>query len=307
MLQTQTTNGFRYTQSIAQDAVAVFAQPAATASRQARLLSEYDADDVINFLRKRPVHTVVMMSFINDNGLESELNRGKFYGYRDENDELEGVALIGHTTLVEARSEESLKAFAQLARNSETPIKMMMSDGENIQLFWQHFSDGIRRPRLICEERLFELSFPFFAQHNGWEIRTATESELETVAEAHAEVAFVESGVDPLRQDRDGFLKRTLRRIRQNRTFVVFDGKRLVFKADIAAQTEDVIYLEGIYVAPEFRGRGIGSECLSKLSLMLLEKAEHICLLSNVEFAAAHRTYLKAGFKSEDRCTTLFV
>ena len=64
-----------------------------------------DRTEVLAFLRIRPVHTVVMASFINDNGLESDLNRGAFFAYRDEAGKLEGVALLGHTTLIEARSD----------------------------------------------------------------------------------------------------------------------------------------------------------------------------------------------------------
>jgi hypothetical protein len=44
-----------------------------------------------------------MKSFIIDNGMESNMNRGSFVGYRNANGDLEGVALIGHSTLVEAR------------------------------------------------------------------------------------------------------------------------------------------------------------------------------------------------------------
>lgn len=277
--------------------------------RPAFVLSDDDLDEVREFLCRRPVHTVMMMSFISDNGLTSEHNRGQFYGARGANGQLEGIALVGHTTLVEARSEQALRAFAAAAKKSATPIKLMMSDGRNIEDFWQHFSGGTSRPpRLICEERLFQINSPLpTARESGWKIRPAAEAELEVVAEAHAAVAFAESGVNPLETDREGFLRRALRRIALERTFVVFEGEKLVFKADIAAESEQVIYLEGIYVAPDFRGRGIGSECLSELSRMLLARADHICLLSNVEFTAAHRSYLKAGFNSEDSCTTLFL
>jgi predicted GNAT family acetyltransferase len=46
-----------------------------------------------------------------------------------------------------------------------------------------------------------------------------------------------------------------LKRIEQRRTFVVFENGKLVFKADIAAETSDVVYLEGIYVAPDTAGK----------------------------------------------------
>jgi len=154
---------------------------------------------------------------------------------------------------------------------------------------------------------LFEIGFPFLMQGCKHEIRTAKTSELLQVAEAQAEVAFIECGVDPMQKDREGFLKRVARRIEQGRIFVVFDKGKLVFKADIISETDDVIYLEGIYVAPEFRGQGIGSSCLAKLSLELLNRVSHICLLSNVDFKNAHQSFTKAGYKNTDQCTTIFV
>ena len=68
-----------------------------------------------------------------------------------------------------------------------------------------------------------------------------------------------------------------------------------------------MIYLEGVYVSPEYQGRNIGSQCLAALSLDLLSRAENICLLSNIHFDGAHKSFLKAGYKNTDLCTTLFV
>lgn len=271
------------------------------------LLTEDNRQEVSEFLAIRPVHTVVMKSFITDNGLESADNRGKFYGYRNTDGKLEGVALIGHTTLIESRSPDALTAFALAAKTSETPIHLLMSDGDTTETFWQYFAAAGQKPRLVCTEMLFELNFPFLVQDCKWNVRPAQADELDQIAEAHAEVAFMESGVDPLKKDREGFLKRTLRRIEKERTFVVFDNGKLVFKADIIAETSDVIYLEGIYVAPEYRGQGVASSCLSDLSLELLNRVQNICLLSNVEFKNAHRSFLKAGFKNTDCCQTIFV
>jgi uncharacterized protein len=275
--------------------------------KRLRLLTEVDRQEVTSFLKVRPVHTVVMSGWIADNGIENELNRGRFYGYRNGRGTLEGVALIGHTTLIEARSEEALIAFAAAAKMSETPIHVVMSDADSTEIFWRHFAGANQKPRLVCTELLFELTFPFLVQECTWNIRSAKIDELEQIAEAHAEVALIESGVDPLEKDREGFLKRTLRRIEKERTFVVFDNGKLVFKADIAAETEDVIYLEGIYVAPEYRGKGVASSCLSSLSRQLLSRGQNICLLSNIEFEYAHRSFLKAGYKKTDSCQTIFV
>lgn len=272
-----------------------------------RELTAEDTREVLEFLSIRPVHTVVMTSFITDNGMTSELNRGKFYGYRNSEGTLEGVALIGHSTLVEARSDNALQALAVQARSSETPIHLVMSSGDAANGFWQEMTDGLKQPRLTCVEALFDVSFPFPVRKTDRKLKNADMSHLIEVAEAQAEVAFIECGVDPMAKDREGFLKRVARRIEQDRVFVVTDRDELVFKADIIAETENVIYLEGVWVNEKYRGQGIGSECLAALTLELLNRAEHISMLSNVEFKGAHRSFEKAGYRNTDHCTTLFV
>jgi predicted GNAT family acetyltransferase len=280
---------------------------AASDSPRLQPLTATDEREVLEFLKMRPVHTVVMAGFIQDNEMEGSNNRGRFYSYRNSAGALEGVALIGHATLVEARSEEALVAFARQAKYSETPIHIMMSDGNSIERFWQYYAGGVRQPRLVCEELLFEIKHPVMVREAVPDLRLASAAELMPVAIAHAEIAFEESGVNPMEKDRDGFLKRVLRRIEQGRVWVVFDEDKLVFKADVIAETSEVIYLEGIYVAPDQRGRGVAADCLSQLSRVLLERVKYVCLLSNVNFRQAHNAYLKAGFKSSDCCVTMFV
>lgn len=275
-------------------------------SRVSRL-TEDDRTEILRFLDQRPVHTVAMTSFILDNGVESELNRGEFYGFRSIGGELEGVALIGHATLVEARTHEALMALAITAKSSKTPIYLIMSSGNDAHSFWNHLTDYAKEPSLSFTELLFEVGYPFPVQHCDLELRMARKEEVLAIAEAHAEVAEIETGRNPMLTDRDGFIRRVMRRIEQERIFVVFDGDKLVFKADVISETGKVAYLEGIYVAPEYRGKGIGAKLMSNVCLRLLDRVENICLLSNVEFRDAHRCFYKAGMRNRDACTTLLV
>ena len=302
MLNQRTQNTFRLTTEYTEYAL----RAAPDLSRVDRL-TDANTPEVLSFLSLRPVHTVVMKSFITDNGLESDLNRGDFFGYRNATGALEGVALIGHSTLVEARTDDAMHSLAIVARRSPTPIHLIMSDGIAAQSFWKYYSGNSSQPRLVCDEELFEMSFPFLVNKCAWEVRYATLQELEQVAAAQAQVALLESGIDPMVRDREGFLRRVARRIEQNRVFVVVENGRLLFKVDVVAQTDDVAYLEGVYVDADHRSRGIGSGCLAEVGLRLLNEVENVCLLSNVEFEHAHRSFLKAGFRNTDRCTTLFV
>src|ERR1044072_3011144 len=57
-------------------------------------LTDEHADEVLEFLAARPLHSVVMVGFIRDHGLVSQLNRGTFYACRDSAGALAGGALI---------------------------------------------------------------------------------------------------------------------------------------------------------------------------------------------------------------------
>src|SRR5947207_9977377 len=71
-------------------------------------LREDHVFEVLNFLGERPLHTVFMASLIRDNGLVSPQNRGSFYACRNTQGSLEGVALLGHATVIEARTNASI-------------------------------------------------------------------------------------------------------------------------------------------------------------------------------------------------------
>lgn len=270
-------------------------------------LTEADRTETLAFLAVRPVQTVVMTSFIIDNGMVSELNRGEFFGYRNAAGDLEGIALIGHSTLVEARTEDALTALAIAARRSVTPIHLIMSSGSDAERFHRYLTGGTSEPRLTCVEALFEASLPMAVPTCEFRIGNADMAQLEQVAAAQAEIAFVECGVDPMQRDREGFIRRVARRIEQGRIFSVYEDGKLIFKADIIAETAETIYLEGIYVHPDHRGSGVGSRCLAKLSIELLGRVANICLLSNVDLETAHRSFTRAGFDRTGECVTLFV
>lgn len=267
-----------------------------------------DEKRVLSFLAERPLHNVVMASWIRDNGIENvSQNRGWFYGYHNSSTgELEGVALIGHSTIIEARTDEAIKAFAWIARQSDAPLHFLIAAGNSVETFWSYYADDNRVPRLMFTELMFEMKFPVPVREFVPDLRRATKEDLILIAEAHAQVAFEESGVNPLERDREKFLERTMVRILKGWCWVVVREGKLLFKADVVAQTSEIAYMEGIYVEPEMRGKGVGSNCLSQVGRDLLMESKSICLLSNVNFHYAHQAYKKAGFKMSGKYQTIF-
>lgn len=265
-----------------------------------------DAAEVFHFLSQRPIHTVAMMSLIHDNGIVSPFNRGTFYGCRDFYGQLEGVALVGHATLMETVSDRALAALAQVARECPN-THLIMGEKERVAEFWGHYADAGRRQRLACREWLFELSWPIEGRERVAELRPAKPAELELVIPVQAELAFAESGVNPLKVDPIGFRERCLRRIEQGRTWVVVENDSLVFKADVVSKTPEVNYLEGIWVSEDRRNRNIGTRFMSELMRRLLEETKSICLLVNETNQWAHGFYRKCGFHFRATYETIFL
>jgi ribosomal protein S18 acetylase RimI-like enzyme len=262
--------------------------------------------EVLAFLAERPLHTVIMVGFIRDNGLISPLNRGTFYACRDAEGRLEGVALIGHATLVETRSEAAIEVFARLAQNSPL-AHMIMGEQEKIEAFWHYYSDGGRAPRLVCRELLLEQKWPVEVREPVPGLRLATLDDLHLVMPVHAQMAFEESGVNPMEKDPVGFRLRCARRIEQGRTWIWIENGRLIFKADVVADTPDACYLEGIYVNPDERGKGYGTRCLSQLSRSLLSRTGSVGLLVNENNQQGQGLYRKAGYKLRSCYDTIFL
>ena len=262
--------------------------------------------EVLDFLAKRPLHTVVMSSFVRDNGLVSPLNRGTFYACRDEEGRLAGVALIGHATMVEARTEEALAAFARLARESQSG-HVILGEQDKVGRFWGYYATSGESPRLLCREMLLEQRWPVAVREEVKGLRLATPDDLELVMPVQAEMAYEESGVNPLERDPEGFRRRCARRIAMGRVWVWVEDGRLIFKADIISETPEVMYIEGVWVNPSERGQGYGLRCMSQLGRELLTRAGSLSMLVNERNSKALSLYQRAGYKLRGCYDTIYL
>ena len=273
---------------------------------QVAKLTSGQEPEVLAFLGRRPIHTVALVGFIRDNGLVSPLNRGTFYVCRDPRGHIEGIALIGHATLMETTSDRALEAFAEIAQKCTT-AHLIMGEQERVRDFWNHYAEEGQDMRFACRELLFELRWPVKGRGEIPGLRLATEADLELIIPVQAQMAFDESGVNPLEYDAAGFRNRCARRIKQGRTWVWIEGGQLMFKAEVVADTASVIYLEGIWTNEEQRAKGYGLRCMSQLANQLLTRTKSITVLVNEANTNAHKFYQKAGYELRGIYDTIFL
>jgi ribosomal protein S18 acetylase RimI-like enzyme len=269
-------------------------------------LTKAEENEVMAFLAERPIHTVCMVGMIRDNGVVSEHNRGTFYGCRNSEGRLEGVALIGHATLVETRTRGAMRELALTAQIHDR-LHMIMAEQDKVEDFWSHYSDEGQQMRHACREVLFELKRSVFYGNRVDGLRQATLADLDLVAPVHAAMAEAESGINPLNVDPTGFLGRCSRRIEKGRVWVVVEDDQLIFKADVQAESAEVIYLEGVYVSPQYRGTGLARRCLTQLCDALVTPSRSVCVLVNEENEAAQVYYRMCGFRKVSNYDTIFL
>lgn len=269
------------------------------------MLGHDEKREVLAFLSLRPIHTIYMAGLIGDNGLVSPLNRGTFYSYRNQEGKLEGVALLGQKTVIEAHSENALRAFARLALDNTQP-HLIRGEQEQIESLLDYLSRHGRTPRLDCPELLLEQLTPVEAVESVPDLRPATPDDQDHVISINSMMAFEENGVNPLERDPIGVRWRTGRRIRQGRVWVLAESERIIFKADVISETPQAVFLEGIYVHPEQRGRGYGFRCLTQLGRYLLARSASVCLVVNQENKRAQALYGKAGYQLRSHYRTVY-
>src|SRR6185312_11792592 len=118
------------------------------------------------------------------------------------------------------------------------------------------------------------------------------------VAQVHARICREDTGVDPLMQDPIGFRRRILARIERGRAWIWCDAHGIAFKTDVVFETDEAIYLEGVWVRPDLREDDLGSVLLRSLAQRLLRHHHGVCMFADGDDQPINAFYQKAGFEA---------
>ncbi|MFN2493590.1 MAG: GNAT family N-acetyltransferase [Pyrinomonadaceae bacterium] len=252
---------------------------------------------VLEALTAKPLHNVIVIGLILDNGLESAKNRGICYACFAE-DRLVGVALIGHHVLLSG-SPESSEAFADIAvLNHSSEVKVVLGEQPLADVFCHRF-EAASGPRVIHSntDHLLLASFGVECDKDPFvNLRKAFREEAEAIAKINSGAFMELYGINPETMDRNGFRRRILGRVEMGRIWVLTDESGIAFKADVVSATPDAVYLEAIVTRPELRGSGVGTRAFQSLCAKLLMDHKAVCLLADLKNQRAISFYLNIGF-----------
>jgi hypothetical protein len=130
---------------------------------------------------------------------------------------------------------------------------------------------------------------------------------MDIVWPAAVEMYTQEVGVSPMAEGggRD-HRARVAELIRSGRSYTKVVGGQVVFKADLAAVSRHTTQVQGVWVAPAWRGRGIATGGMSTVVRDALRRvAPTVTLYVNDYNHAARRVYARCGFRQVGRFATV--
>jgi hypothetical protein len=139
------------------------------------------------------------------------------------------------------------------------------------------------------------------------EVRLVRPSEVDQLFPAAVAMYTEEVGVSPLLDDGGrGYRRRIAELVKGKRAYARFIGDRVIFKAELAIVTHRTTQVQGVWVDPEFRGRGLAAPAMAAVVRDALHRvAPTVSLYVNDYNVAARRVYARCGFVSAGSFATV--
>jgi predicted GNAT family acetyltransferase len=264
----------------------------------ARLLGNAERAAVERVLEADPIVAAQVAERVHAAGLSWRVDAQVFgYGSRRR---LESVCWLGANLIpVQANTAGAVEAFAQVAAAHPRLCSSLVGESEAVLGLWSRLADawGPARDVRPCQPLLATWTPPPVPPDPT--IRLVRPHEVDALFPAAVAMYTEEVGVSPLTPDggRD-YRERVGDLVRARRAYAKFVGGRVVFKAELAVVTRHTAQVQGVWVAPEWRGRGLGTAAMAAVVRDALRRvAPSVSLYVNDYNTGARRLYDRCGFR----------
>lgn len=139
-------------------------------------------------------------------------------------------------------------------------------------------------------------------------VRLAEPGELDLVVPAAADMFTEEIGYPPFVGSDRGYRRVVRQLIERGHTYVIVEGGRVLFKADVGSLAMGEAQLQGVWVAHELRGRGLAVPAMAAVVEHLLSTdVDEVSLYVNHYNRPARATYQRLGFREVGSFTTVLL
>jgi len=260
----------------------------------ARLLDDRDRGGVRAALDEDPVAACMVAARVEVAGLDPWRLGGELWSAGSH---LSGLCFSG-ANLVPIRGDRAaLRQFADRARRGGRSCSSIVGRAELVLPMWDTLAVHWAPCREVrADQPLMVLAGPPAVAPDPL-VRPVRPVELERYLPAAIAMFTEEVGIDPRAGDGGaGYRSRVSELVSAGRAFARFEGDQVVFKAEIGALSQRVGQIQGVWVHPAYRGRGLGTAGTAAVAERLNAMGRVSSLYVNGFNHPARRAYEKAGF-----------
>jgi predicted GNAT family acetyltransferase len=270
-------------------------------SPTARVLDEADEPAVHRLLATDPVAACVVAGRVESAGTAPTSLGAPLWGLGSGRD-LEAICLAGANLIpfaLPGAERAAAAAFAERARRAGRRCSTIVGPASSVAPLWDllrpHWGPARdHRPR----QPLMAIDGPPAVPPES-RVRLVRPAELETLLPAAIAMFTEEVGVSPLRIDGGaGYRARVAELVGAGQSLAWIHEGEVVFKAEIGAVSRAACQLQGVWVAPAYRGRGIGTAgTAAVVEYARTAVAPVVSLYVNDFNGAARAAYRRVGFR----------
>src|SRR3954447_22499267 len=264
-----------------------------------RLLDDRDASDVLGVLAQDPVANVFVTSRIESLGLDPWRLGAEVWGYADRGTgRLIALCYSGANLVPVGAQPDALRAFSERARRQGRRCSSIVGPRDAVAPMWRYLLAHWGEARDVRPDQpLMATSRPSAVAADP-QVRRVRPDEVDLLLPACVAMFTEEVGVPPDAGDGGAMYRsRVAEIIAAGRAFAAFDGDRVVFKAEISAATSAACQVQGVWVEPALRGRGMGTHGMAAVVNEALKSvAPVVSLYVNDYNVPARQAYAKVGF-----------
>ena len=260
----------------------------------ARLLDNRDARGVRAALAAEPVICCMVAARVETNGLDHWRLGGELWGFGSH---LEGLCFSGANLVPLRGGQSAINAFADRAAGRGRSCSSMVGPADQVLELWAQLrglwgparEERPNQPLMVLADR------PLVPADQL--VRPVRPEELDRYLPAAVAMFTEEVGVDPRLPDGGGgYRARVAELIAAGRAFARFEGAEVVFKAEIGAMSSTVGQIQGVWVRPDRRGRGLAAGGSAAVAERLHRMGRIASLYVNSYNEPARAVYRRVGF-----------
>lgn len=274
-----------------------------TDDRQVSVVRDLDAVRVV--LESDPVASCMVACRVLDFGVDPNAIGGELWTRRNPG---ESLCYSGANLIPLRGSADDVSAFADKALSGPRRCSSLVGRAELVLPLWQRLEPGWGTARDVrADQPLMALDGPALCAADPF-VRPVRMEELDAYLVAAIEMFIGEVGIDPRLGDGGrSYRRRVAGLIAAGRAWARFERGEVVFKAEIGSQSPTVGQIQGVWVHPQWRGRGLGAAGTATVSEAVLRGGRIASLYVNGFNEVARATYAKIGFTQVGTFATILL